>query len=519
MSESYSSSNSNGRRPFPWWVILGAILIPCLYLPTLATRFDFIDDGNLVYPHPPLSIGEHVELTWNRIVSNYEHLGPFRPVLWIHWEIFAEMNQGREVAWRLTRLLWCMLATGMLLLLLRELGVSPVAALAASALTMWNPYRNEIWVSNTLAEGVAMPYALFSLYAARRATRSPRPWLWDVAGACGVLAALGCKNTFVALVPAQMFLRFAIDDASLGVGWRRYRWRALLLGSTMVAPIAHFVYFKLHWHAGQYVTHGPSLVQLRRILLSMQGAMSLDFMGLGIGLASLTIVLTRRNQSADCGWGQALRAAGVDLWRSHRAAIGAAILLLFAGVIIYLPMDAMSGRYVMPGIWGLDIFLGIGLTAFLAIASTPLKRVAWCSFALGLIAVAMANVGKQEKLAARTKMLWETLEWVEQNVPPGSRIAWIGGEDSHSLNIEEGIHFRWHLEARNRSDLQIALYDERSQLQKRTELKQFDGEPDYRIVGSSGGTERTRWREERRFAAGYWANTRRYESAVERPTP
>src|SRR6266404_6192433 len=37
-------------RRIPCWVPLGAILIAALYAPTLQTRFDFIDDGNLVYP-------------------------------------------------------------------------------------------------------------------------------------------------------------------------------------------------------------------------------------------------------------------------------------------------------------------------------------------------------------------------------------------------------------------------------------------------------------------------------------
>jgi len=38
---------------FPWWIVGGALLIAAGYLPTLATPFDFIDDGNLVYPAPP----------------------------------------------------------------------------------------------------------------------------------------------------------------------------------------------------------------------------------------------------------------------------------------------------------------------------------------------------------------------------------------------------------------------------------------------------------------------------------
>ena len=81
MSEaSFPGPVNNSRRRFPWWVLLGAVLLPCVYLPTLQTPFDFIDDGNLVYPAPPLPVGERLHRVWQRIVANYQHLGPFRPV-------------------------------------------------------------------------------------------------------------------------------------------------------------------------------------------------------------------------------------------------------------------------------------------------------------------------------------------------------------------------------------------------------------------------------------------------------
>src|SRR5690242_2422125 len=77
-----------------WWAILGAVLLPLVYLPTLATRFDFIDDGNLVYPTRGLSPGERARVVWDKVVANYEHLGPFRPVLWCHWELAADLLGG-----------------------------------------------------------------------------------------------------------------------------------------------------------------------------------------------------------------------------------------------------------------------------------------------------------------------------------------------------------------------------------------------------------------------------------------
>ncbi len=155
-----------------------------------------------------------------------------------------------------------------------------VRVLAVAALAMWNPYRNEIWTSLTLGEGVAMPYALFGLVAARKAAASPRPLKWEVASALAVLVALGCKNVFAALVPAQIALRMWPDGISPREAWRRNGWRSLALGVTLVMPAAHFVYFKLHWHPGQYETQGPTLAQFGRIpgAGALKGAMSPEFM-------------------------------------------------------------------------------------------------------------------------------------------------------------------------------------------------------------------------------------------------
>ena len=173
----------------------------------------------------------------------------------------------------------------MLLWLMAELRMAPLAALVAGAVAMWNPYRNEIWTSLSLAEGVAMPYALLALTCPCRAVRSRRPWVWDLLGVCCVLAALGCKNTFAALIPAQMFLRLAPDILSLRDGWRRHGRRAMLLSLTLIAPVVHMIHYKLHWHPGQYTTDGASLAQLRRIVSGLIGALSLDFVGLGLALA------------------------------------------------------------------------------------------------------------------------------------------------------------------------------------------------------------------------------------------
>ena len=141
-------------------------------------------------------------------------------MLWAHWELVAELCDGDVLSWRIARLVWSMLATGMLLALMRELRLGAVPSLLAAALAMWNPYRNEIWTSLTLSEGVAMPYALGGLVVCRpgesRSDARGRG-TWRRCSAC--LAALGCKNTFAAIVPAQLYLRMYADGGS----WREGR--------------------------------------------------------------------------------------------------------------------------------------------------------------------------------------------------------------------------------------------------------------------------------------------------------
>jgi hypothetical protein len=494
------------------WIPLGAILLASLYLPTLATRFDFIDDGNLVYPTGPLPLDERAHVVWQKIVANYEHLGPFRPVLWCHWELAADLLQGSELGWRVTRLIWCAFAAALLLWLFLELGIAPAAALAAGAIAMWNPYRNEIWTSLTLAEGVAMPYALLALVCARRAAGSRCPWAWDVLGACVVLAALGCKNTFAALVPAQMFLRVAEDGMPLSEGWRRHGRRALVLSLTLLLPAVHFAYFKWNWHPGQYLTAGPTLGQGRRIFSALCGAVSVEWIGIGLALAVLAQLIPKvprvNNRSLATAW-----LAG--LMRGYRGALGAGAVLLVGGIAIYLPMDAISGRYTMPAVWGLDLIIAVVLSGLPGLRTTRRGRVACAALVVGLMGVLVSNLGKQQKFAARSRLLWDVLESVEQQAPPDAHVAWFCGDSLRGeLNVEEGIHFQWHLAARGRRDVRIGLYDERGQPLVRPELPVADGEPLLAIWSGPAGPCTRDWEARQTFIVSYWAGRRRYECCL-----
>jgi hypothetical protein len=493
----------NDRQPFAWgWVWAGALLLPLLYVPTLATRFDFIDDGNLVYPAPPQPLGARLALVGQKIVANYEHLGPFRPVLWVHWELAAEWCAGQDWRWRLLRLLWCGGATGALLWLLRELRLHPLAALGAAAVAMWNPYRNEIWTSLTLAEGVAMPYALAALACAVRGHFSSRAWRWDCAAMLCVLAALGCKNTFVALIPVQMLLRLAPTGTDWLVNLRTHGGRAGLLLLPALMPLTHFIYFKLHWKPGQYVPGAPSVEQFGRLLNGLRGALSLDFLAPGLLLALIACAVTRVR------------------WAPYRGPLLAGGLLLLTGVGVYLPMTMLAGRYTMPAVWGADLLLAVVLSALLTVPILAWRRVAGTAFVLGLGAVAVANVGKQEKFAARAAMLWHALETVERTAAPHAVVAWVGRPDTGKatgpvLNLEEGIHFLWHLHARGRTDLRLFLFDERGQPVLRAEVPSTCTQHD--VVVQAADTPPpfpTEWDEPQIIDTPYWHAHQRYHCTI-----
>jgi hypothetical protein len=473
------------------------------YLPTLAAPFDFIDDGNLVYPAPPgTSLGEHVGLWWDKVRANVEHLGPFRPTVWAHWELAANTLGGDALAWRAARLGWCALAAMALLWLMRELKLHPFAALVAGAAAMWNPYRNEIWTSLTLAEGVAMPYALVALIAARKAGASRRSWAWDVAAMVALLAALGCKNTFAALVPAMLALRLWPDGVTLRDGLRRNWLAAAAYLLPLAVPAAHFVYFKLNWHAGQYETPGPTLDQAGRMASWLKGAAGLDFLGAGLALVLLALWYARRRSSPPVATG--------GLAPTSRAALLCGVLLLVAGYLIYLPVPIGAARYTMPAVWGFDVLLGLLLTALIAVPASVPKRVAWAGVGLGIVALLVANVGRQEKVAARSRMLWAALHHVEATAPSGARIAWMGTRSGDgALGIEEGIHFAWHLLHRGRGDVRVGLFDERGRPVVRVELPPLDREPTYRLAGRSRN-ESGAWGPGPTFAASYRLGRKRF---------
>jgi len=482
------------------WVVWGGMLLALGYLPSLRTNFDFIDDGNLVYPaQAGLSASDYAGRWWDCVRANVEHLGPFRPVLWAHWHTAAELCDGNPMLWRLLRMAWCGLAAALLLRLMHELKITPAAALTAGAAAMWNPYRNEIWTSLTLAEGVAMPYAMLALLAARRAaTSNSRAVVWDAAAILSLLACLGCKNTFAALLPAMLWLRLTKDGVPLWENIRTAGWSLIGYLIPLALPLGHFVYFRMNWQPGHYETPGPSLDQVARIGSWLKGAAGLDYLGVGMALC--------------------LPAALPGLWtklRESRALVGAALALFAGGVGVYSVTAIMAARYTMPAVWGIDLLFAAVLSVVWSRPRGILVRLALAAVLAGTAIHFVANVGRQEKLAARSRVLWDVLHHVEATAPRGAALDWKSGEVSAgNFDAEEGIHFAWHLQHRGRDDLRIRLVDPQANPLKRVELPEVTGPSLYALRMSnkpdSAGTE---------FAAGYRFGRKQFRAVLETTRP
>jgi hypothetical protein len=220
----------------------------------------------------------------------------------------------------------------------------------------------------------------------------------------------------------------------------------------------------------------------------------------GLLLAGIAVIAARRSD-----------AGGSRNWtnrcgrQDYRGAWLVGLLLMAFGIAVYLPIQGIAGRYSIPAAWGADIWIAALLSSLADAAPSRWQMAAAVALTAGLVAVAVANLGSQDKFAARAQLLWQALEFVEDTVPRGACLAWVAGPD---LNIAEGIHFSWHLNGRGRSDLCVQLLDDQGVRQDRPEVPRNDQLPALAITGNQHVLDSAQWRRVRKFSTSYWMGTR-----------
>jgi hypothetical protein len=209
------------------------------------------------------------------------------------------------------------------------------------------------------------------------------------------------------------------------------------------------------------------------------------------------------------GTGGEVQSSGLPVWFG--------LLLLLSGFAVYLPVAIMCGRYTMPAVWGVDVLFAILLGRFMTLPPSWPKRVAWAAVGVGMAALVVAGAGRQEKVAARSRMLWQLLDRVEKAAPHGAVAEWVSGSgEVGELNAEEGIHFYWHLLHRGRADVRVRLVDVTGQPVQRVELPPPPGETRYRIAARP--SDDPAWRTTADVSVPYHFARRTYTGSVQEPS-
>ena len=220
----------------------------------------------------------------------------------------------------------------------------------------------------------------------------------------------------------------------------------------------------------------------------------------GLVVAGLAIWLAYR------GRGQGLPNLGDGA--AYRLPLLTGLTLLVCGTAIYLPMNALAGSYKMPAIWGADILLAVLLTALLSVPLLFWRRLALGLVLTSLAAVAVTNLGRQEKMAARNALLWQALEVVEQEAPPHTHLLWVGTPEGAStpaeLLISEAFHFHAHLQGRGRPDIDIRTIS-------RQEEKSVTDGPLLLLSATPDKTAADDCRLVHEFQTRYWAGHRSFK--------
>ncbi len=422
-----------------WWIIPAGVLIACLYLPTLGIPFDFQEDGCLVYSRPGYAstLAGALPESLSFSAEEYRLRGPFRPVLWAHWFVSAALHDG-PMGFRVERLLVCALAACAMMLLLTEMGVAPAASVCAAALACWSGYRSEVWRQLGMPEALGMPYALLSLWCAVRASRRGASVWWDVAAGALFLAALGIKNTYLALAPALVWLRLCGEGFPTLAGVCRVWHRLAFYAVPAALPVVQMLLLKLRPAHPDFQTRFR-LANGIEMAAAVRDAMNPWRMGVAFGLLLLAVLFVAL-------YGRREERAGA---RPPTAALGAAALLFFAGVVIYMPWPYRAGRYTMPAAWGADILFAVLLTA-VSSARPWIRLPVYAAVFAGLILVGLGTLELQRRQAEQLCPMWDALRYLEEQTP-GSAAMRTGGAEEYSE--PERIHFASHLTFRGRSRL------------------------------------------------------------------
>jgi hypothetical protein len=158
-------------------------------------------------------------------------------------------------------------------------------------------------------------------------------------------------------------------------------------------------------------------------------------------------------------------------------------------MVVYLPWPQMHPRYVLPGIWGLDLLLAVVLTIGLRTGGWG-RVVLLLVVLLGLGKLARDTVREQLTLAQRLQPTWQALVRLESAAVP-AQLSLIVSE-SEGFHDGEIIHFGNHVLFRRRADLAVTALPAHATAATEYVLSRSSEPPagSYRLVERFGSASR-----------------------------
>lgn len=129
----------------------------------------------------------------------YATAGRFLPVYWLYWAFWYALGGDHPAVFYLGNALLLALTVAALIALMRRFNAGPIMTWSASLLFIFSAAAADAYGTLSKGEPAALAAMLGSVWAAGRAARSwrPAPW-WMFAGALAV-AAMGTRETAIAL--------------------------------------------------------------------------------------------------------------------------------------------------------------------------------------------------------------------------------------------------------------------------------------------------------------------------------
>jgi hypothetical protein len=379
----------------------GIVAMPLLVLVTLLIYQPWVDRGFDIADfsefQPILEAHETILERYNALVGYYATHGRWNALSYAFLSLKWSLLGPNAAAWQWLRFVQMTVILGMLVVVVRALGIRTAAAVSAAAIVAFSGAAANSYIRLTLGEPLAVSFFLGAVLLGISYQRSTA---WRVR-APAIALMLGCivaaKEVLIVLTPFVLLLALAWNGSSWKQPARSPRnvylvaWSVCVIAGTSIFVLLAMFHKEPGAFVSEYGTASGGGVQL--IALTAYMAMPVhraiptpSFMTLYPGNLILLLIVV---------------ATAVLWWRSRTrsdwVAIIACIGMPIFGAIVYSPWPSIGEFYALPFVLGTAMLVAIALHYSIAFD----QRIGWASGLLVVLAIAYCAIAADASAKAR----------------------------------------------------------------------------------------------------------------------